>query len=120
MKSFYISCVLLLVALGPTWSQRPQRVPAAPYPITIMQADGTELTIRLHGDENMHFTTTTDGYVIIDNGHEQYYFAKVNCKGALVPSKHKATDAGKRNKKTQRYLKKMDKDNRLKKDIFVY
>lgn len=37
---------------------------ANPNPITITQPDGSTLTIRIHGDESFHYTTTLDGYLI--------------------------------------------------------
>ncbi len=36
-------------------------VKAWPYPVTVVQPDGTQLTIRLFGDENRSWKTTLDG-----------------------------------------------------------
>ena len=36
-------------------------VKAWPYPVTVVQPDGTTLTIRIHGDENRSWKTTLDG-----------------------------------------------------------
>ena len=60
-------------------AQQPQRVPAAPYPITVAQSDGVDLVIRLHGDENRHFVTTTDGYIIVEGANGDYFFGKIDC-----------------------------------------
>lgn len=48
---------------------------ANPNPITITQPDGSQLTIRLHGDESFHYTTTQDGYLIRKDvdGFFKYY-----------------------------------------------
>lgn len=56
--------------------------PAYPFPITVTQPDGTQLTIRLHGDEHFHWTTTMDGVLLVntDNG---YYIADIDNNGEL-------------------------------------
>ena len=33
-------------------------MPAYPFPIKVKQPDGSELTIRIYGDEWFHYTTT--------------------------------------------------------------
>lgn len=49
-------------------------VPAYPKPITVTQADGTPITVRVYGDERFNYTTTSDGYnVVSDNGI--FYYA---------------------------------------------
>ena len=112
--SFLMFCVIFAM------SQQPQRVPAVPYPITIAQSDGTELTIRLVGDENSHFVATPDGYVIVEGVNGDYYFGKVDCKGRTVPSKHIARNEGERSKKTEKSLRKISRDKRLKRTILDY
>lgn len=39
-------------------------VKSNPNPVTVVQPDGTSLTVRIHGDENFHYTTTVDGFLI--------------------------------------------------------
>jgi len=65
-------------------------VPATPYPITISQPDGTELTIRLHGDENFSYKTTLDGYALVPNTENVMTYAQMDAKGLLFSSKIKA------------------------------
>lgn len=48
-------------------------VPADPTPVTVPQADGTSITLRLVGDEFYHYTTTTDGYTVVNNGGSWEY-----------------------------------------------
>ena len=52
--------VLLLLGLL-AFSLQLHAVKAYPYPVTVVQPDGTTLTIRLHGDENRSWKTTLDG-----------------------------------------------------------
>lgn len=39
-------------------------VKSNPQPVTVVQPDGSSLTIRIHGDENFHYMTTIDGFLI--------------------------------------------------------
>ena len=39
-------------------------IKANPRPVTVSLPDGSRLTICLHGDENFHYATTLDGYLI--------------------------------------------------------
>lgn len=59
----FISLALFLLALFSPYSPA-YAVRAFPGAVTVTQADGTTLTIRIHGDENFHYTTTSDGYLI--------------------------------------------------------
>ena len=59
LRNFILSVVLSLCSVPVVYA-----IMANPNPITITQPDGTQLSIRLHGDENFHYTTTLDGYLI--------------------------------------------------------
>ena len=52
-------------------------IPADPTPIQVTQPDGTTLTVKLHGDEFFHFTTTSDGYTVIKNAAGYYTYARL-------------------------------------------
>ncbi len=52
-------------------------VPANPKPATITQPDGTQLSIRLIGDEFYSYNTTLDGYTIIKNARGAYEYARL-------------------------------------------
>ena len=58
-------------------------VPADPTPVQVTQPDGTQLTIKLHGDEFYHFTTTSDGYTVVKNAAGFYTYARLEA-GQLV------------------------------------
>ena len=61
-----LASIALLTAL-PT-----QAAPARPQPITIIQPDGSILTIRLHGDEWCHWTTDLDGNLLVTDDQEVF------------------------------------------------
>lgn len=72
-------------------------VPATPNPITVKQADGTEITIRLRGDEFFNYKTTLDGYTLIPDDKGILTYAQSDTKGRLYSSRVKANNAEKRN-----------------------
>lgn len=54
-------------------------VPAHPGAKKILQPDGTYVTVKLHGDEFFHYTTTADGYTIERNDQGYYvYLAEID------------------------------------------
>lgn len=59
MKQF-ILLIILFTICSPL-----RAVIACPEPVTVQQPDGTNLTIKLHGDEYLNFHTTLDGYTVI-------------------------------------------------------
>ena len=71
-RSTTISLTLTLLVLFSSLSQA-YAVRALPRAVTVTQADGTTLTIRVHGDENFHYTTTSDGYLITQKDGIYYY-----------------------------------------------
>lgn len=62
-------------------------IPADNTPITVTQPDGSQLTIVLHGDEFMHFMTTSDGYTVTQNAQGYYCYAQLQ-NNQLVASEH--------------------------------
>ena len=96
------------------FGQSPSRVPATPYPIKVAQPNGDTITIRLFGDERQHYFTSIDGYVIVKNAEGYFCYAAINADNEVIASKYKV---GKSGICMRRYLKKMSKDERLKKNI---
>ncbi len=54
-----------------------QAVPAHPMPIKVLQPDGTYVTIKLHGDEWLSFTTTVDDYSVVKDQRGYYVYAEL-------------------------------------------
>ena len=81
---------------------------ADPTPATVTQPDGTQLTIRLHGDEFYHFNTTLDGYTILKNPNNFYVYAERR-DGRLVPGKVIANNKAMRQEAENRYLEGIEK-----------
>lgn len=70
-----INFVILLFVILLLGTNKVSAVRAFPYPITITQPDGSQLTIQLHGDEFRKQVTTLDGYIIRENAQGYYAYA---------------------------------------------
>ena len=70
-------------------------IPADPTPFQVQQPDGTTLTLQLRGDEFFHYTTTHDGYTVLDNGKGHYTYARLDGQ-QLISSGVLAHDAAQR------------------------
>lgn len=65
-------------------------VPAYPRPIRITQSDGTQLTVRLIGDERFHYMLSSEGYTLTGGPDGDLYYAMRSATGTLVPTTVKA------------------------------
>jgi M6 family metalloprotease-like protein len=82
---------------------------AYPFPITITQPDGMQLTIRLQGDEFRHVQTTEDGYLVKQNAKGYYTYATVSTTGELTESAVVAQNSNKRSASDMQFLKSVNK-----------
>ena len=59
--------------------------PAFREAMRVMQADGTYITVQQFGDEYHHWTTTTDGVMVVNTG-KGYYVADIDNEGRMTAS----------------------------------
>ena len=78
-----------------------------PYPITVSQSDGTQLTVRINGDADFNWVSTLDGVVLKQEGNG-YFVANIDTNGMLSSSGTLAHDADKRSSAEQSLCKKQD------------
>ena len=52
-------------------------------PYSVIQPDGTTLTLTLHGDEHGHWTMTSDGVLVVDS-KRGYFVAAIDSEGQLT------------------------------------
>ncbi|MBP3738541.1 MAG: M6 family metalloprotease domain-containing protein [Muribaculaceae bacterium] len=69
--------------------------PAHSMAVLTLQPDGSQVTLRLCGDEFYHFSTTTDGYTVVKNAAGYWVYAQ-RVDNALQASAVVAHDAGQR------------------------
>ena len=62
MKSFKRLLLASAIAMGSVHGAN--AIGAYPRPIVMKQPDGTTLLVRIQGDENYHFVTTSDGFML--------------------------------------------------------
>lgn len=62
MKS--LQRLLFATLIGVGCCQEVDAIRAYPHPILMKQPDGTTLLVRIQGDENFHFVTSADGYLL--------------------------------------------------------
>lgn len=103
MKKYTLMLMVLL------YSVHTYAVPAYPYAEKISQPDGTELTIRMHGDEYLNWTTTSDGYTVVRDSKGYYVYAEEN-NGALIATDIIARDLESRSNTEKSYLNKVKKN----------
>ncbi len=83
---------------------------ASPFAVKIKQSDGTEITVKPHGDERKRWFTTNDGYRVIRNGEGVFEFAQEGRTGEVVLSGLKAADISKRSDTVRQFLKSIPKN----------
>ena len=87
MRKFLLTLVVMILGVISA-----SAVPAMGNLVKVQQPDGTTVTIRLVGDEYLHFNTTADGYSVVKNDRGFYVYAQRSADGQLVPTAQVAHD----------------------------
>ena len=72
MKKFLLVAALLMMA-ATAWAR-----PALSGAVKCVQPDGSTVMLVLHGDEYYHFSTTTDGYTVLQNENGAWEYARLD------------------------------------------
>lgn len=88
MRKLFLTLVVMILGVISA-----SAVPAMGNLVKVQQPDGTTVTIRLVGDEYLHFNTTADGYSVVKNDRGFYVYAQRSADGQLVPTAQVAHDA---------------------------
>lgn len=101
---------MLLVGMTLTVCQSAFAIKANPKPVVVKQPDGSTLTIRIHGDENRHYVSTTDGYrVALDKDGFYKYVTLNQLTRKFAITTQRASDFANRSLKESAFVKTIDK-----------
>ena len=84
-------------------------IPAYPYPITYTQPNGDTLTVRIKGDEKIHWYESMDEYTLLVNKSGYLTFAQLDENGNLQPTEYIASNIEQRDFATLLFLKSIEK-----------
>jgi M6 family metalloprotease-like protein len=87
-------------------------IPAYPFPVEIIQPDGTKIIVILKGDEHVKWAQTADGYSIMRNGKGVYEYSTLSSNNDMIPSGIMAKNKPERDSSAIQFL------NKTKKGIF--
>ena len=99
MKRFSLIIMAMLYGVAIIYSR-----PAYRGTRQMVQPDGTSVTIRLVGDEYLHYTITSDGYSLFCRDDGAYVYARLDAEGQLAPTALLAHDAGERTAEERNYV----------------
>lgn len=84
-------------------------IPAYPKPLKVKQADGSWITIQMHGDEHGHYVMTSDGIPLVFNARQENYEYADWKDGKVQASGIKAVEASERTAKVKAFVESLDK-----------
>jgi M6 family metalloprotease-like protein len=67
VKKIFLLLTAMMLGATSLWAR-----PGYSKPVDVFQPDGTTVTLLMHGDEFLNFTTTIDGYTVV-KGEDGYY-----------------------------------------------
>ena len=103
MKKIFISlCASTFLGVSSLFA-----VPARSIPVTVTQPDGSEVTVKLVGDEFGHHRVTSDGIPVVRCADGFYRYAELSSTGLAVAGKVVARDAALRTASDKAYLEQL-------------
>ena len=102
MKKILLSITFSLMGIVSGFAAK-----AYPGIVTVTQSDGTELNVRIYGDEHFNWLTTEDGVLLVKEGNN-YYIAETTTSGTLKATSFIAHNANKRLPAEIKAIKKQD------------
>jgi len=104
MKKTLLSIAFALMGVTSIFAAK-----AKPGLTNIIQSDGSQLTIRLNGDENHHWYSTSDGILLVQVG-SSYYIAQVEEDGSLKATPQLAHNENARGERELNVIAQQDKE----------
>ena len=104
IKSLFIA-ILVISPFISTFAIR-----AYPGFIKVTQPDGSTLTIKNHGDEFYHYTTTEDNFIVKQNAAGFFTYATIDTQGIITEGARIAKDPANRPISDSKYLVRMPEE----------
>ena len=101
---------LLLLIVGCLTAVYAFGVKAFPFPVEVVQPDGTRLTVLLNGDEDFHYYTTTDGVLLVRHDDGSFFVGATDGEGRLTATRCLAHDAAARSVDERLLAQAQDRD----------
>jgi len=80
-------------------------VQPSPYPTTMTQPNGNQLSVYIKGNSKIYYLETPDGFTVVKDNSDNYYkYAESNANGDLIPSSVIANNIGARTSAEDLYL----------------
>lgn len=98
VKKIFLLLTAMMLGATSLWAR-----PGYSKPVDVFQPDGTTVTLLMHGDEFLNFTTTVDGYTVI-KGDDGYYRYAEKEGDMLKPTNMTARNPELRNAAEQAFL----------------
>ena len=106
---FNVQILLFLIVFIIFFNNNIFAVPAYPNPICYSQPNGDTLTIKLKGDERIHWYESIDGYTLLKNQAGYLTYAELDIYGNLEASKFIATNINERSFSVNLFLNTIEK-----------
>ncbi len=84
-------------------------VPAYPFPVEIIQPDGTRIVVIQKGDEHVKWAQTLDGYSIMRNSKGVFEYSTLSSANDMIPSGIQAKNQSERSSSDLQFLSKTRK-----------
>mgnify|MGYP002521916958 CR=1 FL=1 len=116
LKRLLLASVLCAGCAQTTWA-----IGAYPHPIKLRQPDGTTLMVRIQGDENFHFVTTTDGFLLQKNKKGFFCYVDYDEKSRKkTTTKQRAHNVDERTDKEKVFVKSLASASQVTTDILSH
>ena len=96
--------ILFLFLLLISFNQIAFGIPAYPFPVAVIQPDGTTIVIIQKGDEHVKWAQTIDGYSVMRNKSGIFEYATLSLANDMIPSGIQAKNQAERSSSDVQFL----------------
>jgi len=101
----FLLIFLLLISIN----QLSYGIPAYPFPVEIIQPDGTKIVVIQKGDEHVKWAQTIDGYSLMRNKSGVFEYSTISSGNDMIPSGIPAKNQSERSPSDIQFLSKTSK-----------